>query len=419
MKSKKRVYIIIAIITLAILLFAFFRSNSTRKSTIQIKAGDIDFSDTVVAQGIKQDLDDDYNIGSVGSKGKESETKAIEFANQVTYLLLGTPGEEQTDFEAYKKREEEFNKITDIDGSGIKYQRAGIRYKIDRGPEATRKSIRNRVVKYKDYGKATVLNVTGEVVEVKVYMEDVTAIVENENNPQEVEYVTTKMELRYYLTSIYGTYRLKSIKYRLGDDIEGELEKAEDDEITGIKTSNASVNTIDTKYNNEYDYTKLDNFTEDERKNVYEQNIKNVVRLSAYDGLNVTNSATGVVISNGYVVTSWNFFEKALNNAQYISVFDSDSDCHEIDGVISVDTNIDVVILKLKDKKESTTKMGNTEDMKKEAEWIADIDPTIPLHITRYFPRYKMHEIATDISVLRSLKAVAEESLVKVFLGNV
>ena len=46
MKSKKRVYIIIAIITLAILLFAFFRSNSTRKSTIQIKAGDIDFSDT-------------------------------------------------------------------------------------------------------------------------------------------------------------------------------------------------------------------------------------------------------------------------------------------------------------------------------------------------------------------------------------
>ena len=82
--------------------------------------------------------------------------------------------------------------------------------------------------------------------------------------------------------------------------------------------------------------------------------------------MNVTNSATGVIISNGYVVTSWNFFEKALNNAQYISVFDSDSDCHEIDGVISVDTNIDVVILKLKDKKESTTKMGNTEDMKKE-----------------------------------------------------
>lgn len=366
MKSKKRVYILIAIITLSILLFAFFKANNTKKNTIQIKAGDIDFSDTVVVQGIKDDLDDNYNIGAVGSKGKESEAKAIEFANQVTYLLLGAPGEEQTDFAAYKKREEEFNKITDVDGSGIKYQRSGIRYKIDRGPEATRKAIRNSVLKYKDYGKATVLNVTGDVVEVKVYMEDVTAIVENEDNPQEVEYVTTKMEIRYYLTSIYGTYRLKSIKYRLGDDIEGSLEKAEDDEINGMKTGNASVSTIDQKYNNEYDYTKLNNFTEEKRNSVYEQNIGNVVRLSAYDGINITNSATGVVISSGYVVTSWNFFEKALNNAQSISVFDSDSNCHEIEGVISVDTNIDVVVLKLKDKKESTTKLGSTEEMKKE-----------------------------------------------------
>ncbi len=59
------------------------------------------------------------------------------------------------------------------------------------------------------------------------------------------------------------------------------------------------------------------------------------------------------------------------------------------------------------------------EDMKKEAEWIADIDPSIPLHITRYFPRYKMHENATDIAVLKSLKDVASENLKRVFLGNV
>ncbi len=59
------------------------------------------------------------------------------------------------------------------------------------------------------------------------------------------------------------------------------------------------------------------------------------------------------------------------------------------------------------------------EDMRKEAEWIADIDPSIPLHITRYFPRYKMHENATDIAVLKSLKDVASENLKRVFLGNV
>ena len=58
-------------------------------------------------------------------------------------------------------------------------------------------------------------------------------------------------------------------------------------------------------------------------------------------------------------------------------------------------------------------------DMEKEAEWIAQIDPRIPLHITRYFPRYKMHERPTDIPVLRHLKEIAEKRLERVRLGNV
>ena len=58
-------------------------------------------------------------------------------------------------------------------------------------------------------------------------------------------------------------------------------------------------------------------------------------------------------------------------------------------------------------------------DMEKEAEWIAQIDPRMPLHITRYFPRYKMHERPTDISVLRHLKKIAEKRLERVRLGNV
>ncbi|MDO4804039.1 MAG: radical SAM protein [Lachnospiraceae bacterium] len=59
------------------------------------------------------------------------------------------------------------------------------------------------------------------------------------------------------------------------------------------------------------------------------------------------------------------------------------------------------------------------EDMRREAEWIAEIDSDIPLHITRYFPRHKMKKPPTDIKVMRRLKAVAEESLSRVLLGNV
>lgn len=59
------------------------------------------------------------------------------------------------------------------------------------------------------------------------------------------------------------------------------------------------------------------------------------------------------------------------------------------------------------------------EDMRRQAEWIAEISPEIPLHITRYFPRYKMREPATDISLMKTLKTVAEKSLRRVCLGNI
>ena len=58
-------------------------------------------------------------------------------------------------------------------------------------------------------------------------------------------------------------------------------------------------------------------------------------------------------------------------------------------------------------------------DMERQAEWIAQIDPRMPLHLTRYFPRYRMHEKPTELSLLTRLKKVAQKSLERVLLGNV
>ncbi len=58
-------------------------------------------------------------------------------------------------------------------------------------------------------------------------------------------------------------------------------------------------------------------------------------------------------------------------------------------------------------------------DMEREAQWIAEIDPEIPLHITSYFPQYKMSAPPTDIDLLRRLKNIAASHLKYVYLGNV
>lgn len=53
------------------------------------------------------------------------------------------------------------------------------------------------------------------------------------------------------------------------------------------------------------------------------------------------------------------------------------------------------------------------------AAWVASVDPRIPLHITRFFPRWKMTDRdATDIGCLYALVEAARGRLEYVFAGN-
>ena len=60
------------------------------------------------------------------------------------------------------------------------------------------------------------------------------------------------------------------------------------------------------------------------------------------------------------------------------------------------------------------------EDMRNLARWVASLDASIPLHITRFFPRYQYSDRnPTDVVLLKRLSEIAKESLESVFIGNV
>lgn len=60
-----------------------------------------------------------------------------------------------------------------------------------------------------------------------------------------------------------------------------------------------------------------------------------------------------------------------------------------------------------------------TEEMIEEARWIASIGKDIPLHVTRFFPRYHwMDRNATEVGKVYSLAKIAGEYLENVFVGN-
>lgn len=50
--------------------------------------------------------------------------------------------------------------------------------------------------------------------------------------------------------------------------------------------------------------------------------------------------------------------------------------------------------------------------------WLASIKPSIPLHLSRYFPMYRMKEEPTPVETLRKLKSTAGRNLEYVYIGN-
>ncbi len=59
------------------------------------------------------------------------------------------------------------------------------------------------------------------------------------------------------------------------------------------------------------------------------------------------------------------------------------------------------------------------DDMEAEAAWLAGIDPAIPLHLSRFFPRYHMAGASpTPLSTLHTLRDIAAGRLCYVYMGN-
>lgn len=58
------------------------------------------------------------------------------------------------------------------------------------------------------------------------------------------------------------------------------------------------------------------------------------------------------------------------------------------------------------------------DEMRALSAWLAGVDPDITLHVTRYFPRWKMSGRPTPVSTVYALADVAREALPHVRVGN-
>lgn len=61
----------------------------------------------------------------------------------------------------------------------------------------------------------------------------------------------------------------------------------------------------------------------------------------------------------------------------------------------------------------------NLEEVEEIAKFLSSIDKDIPLHLTRYFPKFKLKNPATDIDFMKAAEDIAKKYLNKVLLGNI
>ena len=64
-------------------------------------------------------------------------------------------------------------------------------------------------------------------------------------------------------------------------------------------------------------------------------------------------------------------------------------------------------------------KNDSSEEMEQESAWLGALSQEIPLHLSRYFPRFQVDIPPTPRETLESLQAIARRYLRHVYLGNI
>ncbi|ABP66785.1 Radical SAM domain protein [Caldicellulosiruptor saccharolyticus DSM 8903] len=132
-----------------------------------------------------------------------------------------------------------------------------------------------------------------------------------------------------------------------------------------------------------------------------------------------------VLVTNGYlneepllelleVIDAANIDLKAFNDEFYKKVCSGDLESvKRFIEICNKKIHIEITTLII------PTLNDSEEEVENLAKWLSSIDDRIPLHLTRYFPRYKMTLPPTPKETLFKLREIAKKYLMYVYLGNI
>lgn len=329
-------------------------------------------------ESIINDLNNDYNLSYKVEDSNEKERQEItELSKKTTYLLLGD-GEEETSEEYYKRYKEYLNlryapKIPEDPNSFTGLDENSQEYKDDllTGIVVPTLFLAFDELGFKFDFISNVRVFFGDDDEVvsMVYIPNAKLKVEKDDNPEEYEYKPANLIITYIFKKLNNEYKLYSIYGRTTDKYSEYFTKVNDSENSEIKAINISS---DSDFEKIYDYSKLRAMKEEEFNKISDSNVNNIVFLSSHYNNFIVSNANGFFINDGLIVTTWSFMKKALTDSQYIMITDNNKNVYEMDGIVTINPESDIVVIKLKEKNSSKVALGDYKNLKVE-------DPVITL----------------------------------------
>lgn len=310
-------------------------------------------------QAIKKEFAKEYNLEyKITTKQEKLEDEIISLTKKVTYLLLGDMNTEEETSEEYFNRHKEYLKlryapeIPKIEGTD-EFDKTSQEYKDDYLSGTTVPSmflILNELdIVYSSFDNIRVAKTDVGIIS-SVILSNVKMKVESSENPKEYITKRTNLILYYYFKKQGNDYKL----YYLIGESNDSLDKYLQNDAKKEKENEVIIDdSYESELRNIHNFSKIDNLSEDTIKSISEKNKQNIMTLTSYYNNYVVGNANAVVVNEGLVVTTWSFLEEALINAQYITITDHNNKPHQIEGIVTVNIDSDLAVIKLKEKTNS------------------------------------------------------------------
>lgn len=358
-------------ITIPLLLITTLGTNSLA-ITKKIIINDETFSFVNKEEKLSSNFDNRYEISNTDNNiDNQLDQTITDLTKKTTYLLLGDPNIQNESSENYYKRHKDYlelrynPEIPKDDNNLLGLDENSEEYKDDilSGVSVPGMFLKlNELdIKYNSYGEIQVSKIDDDNIISIITLSNVKMKEQDTNNPMNYNIIQTDLTIYYYFKKLNNEYKLLYLYGETNDDIQEYING--NSENIGNLTQSQDYNS---KLRDVYDFSKADEITDETLNKIYNENKSKVVFLNSTYNIGTVTSANGFFINEGLIITTYNYIEESLMKAQNITINDSLGNVYELDGIVTINIENDIALLKIKNKNPNYVGFEDINELKKE-----------------------------------------------------